>query len=154
MSTYKKRSEAAKHIYISINSCTDMSKILFFPVSIVKERSIETLLSVRFSLPVFYLSICLCLSVDCLLRINNLSETKKEQLQQKKWTQNKCLRQIHLKSGSHIPKKIYIICFIESPLKMMKNSFYLILKAIFLLKIFKFLSWFLGQLGKTPWLER
>ena len=27
-------------------------------------------------------------------------------------------------------KKIYIICFIESPLKMMKNAFYFILKAV------------------------
>ena len=29
---------------------------------------------------------------------------------------------------------------IESPLKMMKNTFYLILKALFILKIFKFVS--------------
>ena len=29
----------------------------------------------------------------------------------------------------------------ESPLKMMKNAFYFISKALFLLKIFKFLSW-------------
>ena len=37
-------------------------------------------------------------------------------------------------------KKICVICLIESPLKMMKNAFYFILKAIFILKIFKFLS--------------
>ena len=30
---------------------------------------------------------------------------------------------------------------IEIPLKMMKNVFYFILKALFVLKIFKFLSW-------------
>ena len=39
------------------------------------------------------------------------------------------------KSGSHLPKKIHIICFIESPLKIVKNAFYHILKALFVLKI-------------------
>ena len=37
-------------------------------------------------------------------------------------------------------KKNCVICFIESPLKMMKNDFYFILKALFVLEIFKFLS--------------
>ena len=32
------------------------------------------------------------------------------------------------------------ICFIENTLKMMKNAFYFILKTLFVLKIFKFLS--------------
>ena len=45
-----------------------------------------------------------------------------------------------LKSDSHLPKKIIFICFNESPLKMMKKAFYFILKARFVLKIFKFLS--------------
>ena len=44
-------------------------------------------------------------------------------------------------------KKICVVCLIESPLKMMKNAFYFILKA--LLKIFKFLSRLFGHLGKT-----
>ena len=44
-----------------------------------------------------------------------------------------------LKSDSHLPKKNYS-CFYDSPLKMMKNAFYFILKALFVLKIFKFLS--------------
>ena len=39
-----------------------------------------------------------------------------------------------------LSKKNYIIYFIESPLKIMKNAFYLILNALFLLKIFKLLS--------------
>ena len=43
-----------------------------------------------------------------------------------------------LKSGSHLPKNC-VICLIESPLKMMKNVFYFILKALFVLKIFEFL---------------
>ena len=38
------------------------------------------------------------------------------------------------------PKKVFIIYFNESPSKMMKNVFYFILKALCVLKIFKFLS--------------
>ena len=41
------------------------------------------------------------------------------------------------------------ICFIKSPLKMLKNAFYFILKALFVLKIFKFLSRLFGHAGKT-----
>ena len=37
-------------------------------------------------------------------------------------------------------KKNCFICFNESPLEMMKNAFYFILKAFFVLEIFKFLS--------------
>ena len=44
------------------------------------------------------------------------------------------------KSGSQLPKKIYIIYFNGKPFKMMKNAFYFILKALFLLEISKFLS--------------
>ena len=58
-----------------------------------------------------------------------------------------------LKSDSHLPKK-GVICFIESPLKMVKNAFYFILKALFVLKIFKFLSWLFSHVEKTAWLER
>ena len=46
----------------------------------------------------------------------------------------------YLKSGSHLPKIFIIICFNDSPSKMMKNAFYFILKVLFVLKIFKFLS--------------
>ena len=41
---------------------------------------------------------------------------------------------------------------IESPLKMMKNAFYLTSKALFIHKIFKFLSWHFGHVAK--WLEK
>ena len=34
---------------------------------------------------------------------------------------------------------------IESPLKIMKTAFYFNSKALFILKIFKFLSWLFGQ---------
>ena len=37
-------------------------------------------------------------------------------------------------------KKVCLICLIESPLKMMKNALYFVLKALFVLKVFKFFS--------------
>ena len=33
-------------------------------------------------------------------------------------------------------KKVCLICLIESPLKMMKNALYFVLKALFVLKVF------------------
>ena len=54
-------------------------------------------------------------------------------------TSLKTLKSYSLEPDSGLPKKI-VICFIESPLKMIKNAFYFILKALFVLKMFKFLS--------------
>ena len=45
-----------------------------------------------------------------------------------------------LKSESHLPKKFLFIRFNESPLKVMKNDFYFILKALFVPEILKFSS--------------
>ena len=59
-----------------------------------------------------------------------------------------------LKVGLSSSKKICVICLIESPLKMMKNAFYFTLKALFVLKIFKFLSQLFGHAEKTACLER
>ena len=59
-----------------------------------------------------------------------------------------------LKSGSHPPKEILFVCFNNSLSKMMKNAFYFILKALFILKILNFLSWLFGHVEKTAWLER
>ena len=53
-----------------------------------------------------------------------------------------------IKVGLSPPKKNCVICLIESPL-MMKNDFYFILKALFVLKLFKFLSQLFGHVGKT-----
>ena len=61
---------------------------------------------------------------------------------------------IPLKSGSHLPKKVVLFALIKAALKMMKNDFYFILKALFVLKIFKFLSWLFGHVGKRAWLDR
>ena len=43
------------------------------------------------------------------------------------------------KVGPSPSKENCVICLTESPLKMMKNVFYFVLKAFFILKIFKFL---------------
>ena len=59
-----------------------------------------------------------------------------------------------LKVGLSPSKKTCVTCFIESPLKMMKNAFYFIVKALFVPKIFKFLSRLFGHVGKTAGLER
>ena len=41
------------------------------------------------------------------------------------------------KFGLSPPKKVVFICFNEIPLKMMTNAFYFILKAYFVLEMFK-----------------
>ena len=51
-----------------------------------------------------------------------------------------------LKSNTHLPKNF---CFNDSPSKMMESAFYFILKALFVLKIFKCLSWLFGNVEKT-----
>ena len=56
---------------------------------------------------------------------------------------------IPLKVGLSPSKKIYVICLIESRLKMMKNVFYFILKVLFVLKIFKFLSQIFSHVERT-----
>ena len=45
-----------------------------------------------------------------------------------------------LKSDSHLPEKVVLFTPDESPLKMMKNTFYSILQALFVLNMFKLLS--------------
>ena len=42
----------------------------------------------------------------------------------------------------------FFIYFNDSPSKMMKNAFYFILKALFVLKIFKFWSWLFSHAEK------
>ena len=51
-----------------------------------------------------------------------------------------------LKSDSNLPKRDCIICFIESFLKIMKNGFYFILKALFFITF--------GHIEKMVRLER
>ena len=51
---------------------------------------------------------------------------------------------VPITSDSHLPKN-RVIWFIESPLNMIKNAFYFTLKALFFLKILKFLSWLFAR---------
>ena len=53
-----------------------------------------------------------------------------------------------IKAGLSPSNKICVICLIESPFKMMKIVFYFILKPLFILKLFKFLSRLFGHVGK------
>ena len=50
-----------------------------------------------------------------------------------------------LKSGLSGLRQVFAT---GSPLKMMKKVFYFILKALFVLRIFKFLSWLYGYVAK------
>ena len=59
-----------------------------------------------------------------------------------------------LKVGLSPSKKICVFYFTGCPLKMMKNAFFFILRALFLLKICKFFSCLFGHVGKTAGLER
>ena len=61
---------------------------------------------------------------------------------------------ILFKVGLSPSKKICVICLAEGPLKVMKNAFYFTLKALFVLRIFKFLSRLFGYVEKTASLER
>ena len=54
-----------------------------------------------------------------------------------------------LKPESQLSSKIIFVCFNESPLKIMKNTFYLILKTLLVLGIFKFLPWVFGHVEET-----
>ena len=51
-------------------------------------------------------------------------------------------------SDCHLPKRNCFICFNEGPFKMINNSFNFMVKALFILKIFKFLSSVFGQVEK------
>ena len=59
-----------------------------------------------------------------------------------------------LKVGLSPSKKFFYLLPWKPFLKKIKNRFYFILKALFVLKIFKFLSWLFGHVEKTTWLER
>ena len=62
---------------------------------------------------------------------------------------SKKISSAYTKVGLSPSKKNCVICLIESPLKMTKNAFYFILKTLFVLVIFKFLSRLFGHVRKT-----
>ena len=53
----------------------------------------------------------------------------------------------------HSPKLLKLLLFIETLLKIMKNAFYFIFKALFVFKIFNFFSWLFGYVQKSAWLK-
>ena len=60
-----------------------------------------------------------------------------------------------IKVGLSPSKKICVICFFETLLKITKNDFYFTSKALLVLKIFKYLLWLFGHVEEaTAWLER
>ena len=73
-----------------------------------------------------------------------------------KWCNHagKNLYDAFLKVGLSPSKINCFICFNDSPSKMMTNAFYFILKALFALKIFKFLCWIFGHVEKIAWVKR
>ena len=88
------------------------------------------------------------ITVEFILHIRRIRILKNEDQNFWKWSKN-FLFKFELSPS----KKKCVICFIESPLKMMKNAFYSILKALFVLKI-SFYHDFLVMQKKTTWLER
>ena len=61
---------------------------------------------------------------------------------------------IDFKVGLSPSKKNHFISFNKNALKIMKNAFHFILKFLFVLKIFKFLSWLFGHVDKRTLLDR
>ena len=61
----------------------------------------------------------------------------------------KILKPQKFKVGLSPSKRFIFIYFNESPLKMMKNGFYFIFKALFVLKICNFLSKYFGHVEET-----
>ena len=62
----------------------------------------------------------------------------------RKWDED-LIRDVRLKAHSQVRDNFGNF---ESPLKMMKNALYFTLKALLVLKIFKFLSWNFSQIEK------
>ena len=67
---------------------------------------------------------------------------------------SKGMSYIYFKVGLSPSKKNCFTWFNKNPLKMMKSASNFILKAPFVLEIFKFLSWFFVRVEKTAWLKR
>ena len=65
-----------------------------------------------------------------------------------------CKVLVPINVGLPLFKIFFFVSVTESSLKMIKNAFYFILKALFILKISKYLSWLFGHIEKTAWLER
>ena len=56
---------------------------------------------------------------------------------------------IRTKKSNHLSKKFVLFASLKALYKMIKNAFHVILKALFVLKIFRFLSWLFDHVEKT-----
>ena len=93
---------------------------------------------------IIFFNLCLGLTLDLMLALEyNIINWLKKFLK---------VYIISLKWDSDLPKKNLYIYFNERRLKMIKNTFYFMLKAIFVLEIFTFLSLLIGYVEK--WLDR
>ena len=59
-----------------------------------------------------------------------------------------------LSSNTAYNLKFFFKIGLSPSMKLMKNAFNFILKALFVFKIFNFLSWLFGRVDKMAWLER
>ena len=57
-----------------------------------------------------------------------------------------------LNSDSHIPKSLFLFSLMKGPIKMTKNAFHFMLKALFVLEIFRFLAMSRNGLIRKLWL--
>ena len=57
-----------------------------------------------------------------------------------------------LNSDSHIPKSLFLFSLMKGPIKMTKNAFHFVLKALFVLEIFRFLAMSRNGLIRKLWL--
>ena len=96
--------------------------------------------------------------VFCVVTSAHLIRAKVRPLSNNNWSKtfSLLLSCIHInaavfKVGLLPSKKVGFICFNGRPFKMMENAFYFILKALFLVKIFKFLSKRFWSCRKTSW---
>ena len=126
-----------------------------FGTTLVKGSSERTKKSISW----LVIEACKCVGMNSCLR-HFLMRRKGMIVSQNKFFNN--LKTAQLPGALRIPTRAlythgYILLFpcpfIESPLKFKKNASYFILKALFVLKIFKFLSWLFSHVGKTDWLE-
>ena len=76
-----------------------------------------------------------------------LNHNNYQKLSNEEWMVQQKVKQ-RLKVGLSPYKILVFICFNEIPLKMMKNAFYFILKVLFVIEIFKVLSWHFGYVEK------
>ena len=68
--------------------------------------------------------------------------------------QHNLLTVLYFKVGLSPSKQNCFVCFKESPLKMMNNTFYFTLKVLSVVKIFKFFSWLFWSYRKSSLIRK